>query len=121
MGTYAIVTAPLPSQVPGVARLGTAHLCEPGAAQARIHLRSRRPDARPANRRCSPSRTAILTSRRPDSSRTWSVKPSEYWRDRGGNFSTLPQFFRERGYLSLGIGKIFHPGVCNGAADSCEQ
>eukprot|EP00038_Savillea_parva_P014672 m.216940 g.216940 ORF g.216940 m.216940 type:complete len:251 (-) comp28705_c0_seq1:664-1416(-) len=59
---------------------------------------------------CSPSRTALLTSRRPDTSRTWSVVPSEYWRERGGNFTTLPQVFKEHGYLTAGIGKIFHPG-----------
>eukprot|EP00041_Stephanoeca_diplocostata_P021398 m.497691 g.497691 ORF g.497691 m.497691 type:complete len:172 (+) comp21817_c0_seq6:432-947(+) len=28
----------------------------------------------------------------------------------GGNFTTLPQHFKEQGYLSLGVGKIFHPG-----------
>ena len=48
---------------------------------------------------CSPSRTALLTSRRPDTTRTWSVVPAEYWRDRGGNFTTIPQYFRERGYV----------------------
>lgn len=66
---------------------------------------------------CSPSRTALLTSRRPDTSRTWSVVPTEYWRDRGGNFSTLPQYFKERGYLTLGLGKIFHGGGASGHND----
>ena len=55
---------------------------------------------------CSPSRTAFLTSRLPDTSRVWSVEPSEYWRQRGGNFSTLPQYFRKAGFLTLGIGKV---------------
>jgi len=45
---------------------------------------------------CSPSRTAILTSRRPDTSMTWSVTPEEYWRDRGGNFTTIPQYFKDQ-------------------------
>lgn len=66
---------------------------------------------------CSPSRTALLTSRRPDTSRTWSVSPSEYWRQRGGNFTTLPQLFKDAGYLTLGIGKIFHPGTASGYDD----
>jgi hypothetical protein len=67
---------------------------------------------------CSPSRTAILTSRRPDTSMTWSVTPHEYWRQRGGNFTTLPQYFRdELGYLTLGIGKLFHPGEASGNND----
>ena len=60
---------------------------------------------------------ALLTSRRPDTSRTWSVVPSEYWRERGGNFSTLPQYFKERGFLTMGLGKIFHDGAASGDAD----
>merc|ERR1740138_734019 len=67
---------------------------------------------------CSPSRTALLTSRRPDSTKTWSVVPSEYWRERGGNFTTLPQTFKERGYRTLGVGKIFHPGDASGDDDA---
>ena len=66
---------------------------------------------------CSPSRTALLTSRRADTSRTWSVVPSEYWRERGGNFTTLTQHFVERGFLTLGMGKIFHPGEASGNND----
>jgi iduronate 2-sulfatase len=66
---------------------------------------------------CSPSRTALLTSRRADTSRTWSVVPTEYWRQRGGNFTTLTQHFVERGFLALGMGKIFHPGAASGNND----
>ena len=33
-----------------------------------------------------------------------------YWRDYGGNFTTLPQFFLENGYTTFGAGKIFHGG-----------
>ena len=69
---------------------------------------------------CCPSRTALLTSRRPDTSRVWSVVPDEYWRERtpGGNFSTLPQVFVEAGFLTLGVGKIFHPNAGpDGGAD----
>ena len=63
---------------------------------------------------CNPSRTALLTSRRPDTSRVWSVVPNENWRADGGNFSTIPQKFKESGYLTLGMGKIFH-----GNTESC--
>lgn len=49
---------------------------------------------------------------------TWSVVPSEYWRERGGNFTTVPQVFREHGYLTLGIGKTFHAGAASGNSDS---
>eukprot|EP00937_MAST-01D_sp_MAST-1D-sp2_P005943 g5943.t1 len=57
---------------------------------------------------CMPSRTALLTSRRPDTSRSWTIEPDQYWRKSGGNFSTLPQTFKERGYWTCGMGKIFH-------------
>ena len=30
----------------------------------------------------------------------------------------LPQYFREHGYLTLGVGKIFHPGAASGNSDS---
>ena len=57
---------------------------------------------------CSPSRTSSLTGRRPDTTRI--LFNDGYWREVGGNFTTLPQFFKERGYYSLGAGKTFHGG-----------
>ena len=33
-----------------------------------------------------------------------------YWRTYGGNFTTIPQFFKESGYMTIGTGKIFHSG-----------
>ena len=33
-------------------------------------------------------------------------------------FVRLPQYFRERGYLTLGVGKTFHPGGASGNSDS---
>ena len=57
---------------------------------------------------CSPSRTSLLTGRRPDTTRITVIGP--YWRDMGGNFTTIPQFFKEHGYRTLGGGKIFHGG-----------
>ncbi|XP_050395464.1 iduronate 2-sulfatase [Patella vulgata] len=58
---------------------------------------------------CSPSRTSFLTGRRPDTTRVYDLK--HYFRDVGGNFTTIPQFFKSHGYRSVGMGKIFHPGV----------
>lgn len=57
---------------------------------------------------CSPSRTSVLTGRRPDTTRVWDLK--HYWRLVGGNFTTIPQYFKENGYRTVGMGKIFHPG-----------
>lgn len=57
---------------------------------------------------CMPSRTSLLTSRRPDTSRSWTIEADQWFRLSGGNFTTLPQRFRQEGYLTLGMGKIFH-------------
>ena len=64
---------------------------------------------------CSPSRTSMLTSRRPDTTRIYDIGP--YWREEGGNFTTIPQFFKENGYITQGLGKIFHPGKASGQDD----
>ena len=37
---------------------------------------------------CSPSRTSLLTGRRPDTTRVWD--PDHYWRNVSGNFTTIP-------------------------------
>jgi iduronate 2-sulfatase len=58
---------------------------------------------------CAPSRTSFLTGRRPDSTKLWSNE-GWYWRDAVGNFSTLPQYFKENGYFTASIGKVFHRG-----------
>ena len=58
---------------------------------------------------CAPSRTALLTSRRPDSSRVWTIGP--YFRDTTGkDYTTLPQFFKQHGYRAIGHGKV-HLGL----------
>ena len=57
---------------------------------------------------CSPSRTSLLTSRRPDTTHVYDL--THYFRNVGGNFTTIPQYFKEHGYLSIGMGKVFHPG-----------
>ena len=56
---------------------------------------------------CGPSRTSFLTGRRPDTTKLYDF--GSYWRDAAGNFSTLPQHFRESGYYTASVGKIFHP------------
>ena len=58
---------------------------------------------------CCPSRTSLLTSRRPDTSRIWGNSGTDMWRLQGGNFTSLPQHFRDAGYIVLGTGKIYHP------------
>ena len=60
---------------------------------------------------CAPSRTSFLTSRRPDTTRLYSNKGPTYWRETAGNFTTLPQHFKEAGYWTVTVGKVFHPGA----------
>ena len=65
---------------------------------------------------CSPSRTSILTGRRPDSTHTWRNTHTEYWRHYA-NATSLPQYFKDNGYKTIGMGKIFHPGDASGQDD----
>ena len=55
---------------------------------------------------CGPSRNSFLTGRRPDTTKVY--VNSDFFRDVGGNFSTIPQYFLENGYLTFGSGKVFH-------------
>lgn len=43
-----------------------------------------------------------------------------YWRDTVGNFTTLPQHFKENGYHTHSIGKIFHPGISSNFTDDAK-
>ena len=65
---------------------------------------------------CSPSRTSLLTGRRPDTNHVWKIADDEYWRNYT-NATTIPQYFKDNGYISAGMGKIFHPGKPNGFDD----
>jgi choline-sulfatase len=55
---------------------------------------------------CNPSRTAILTGRRP--STTGIYNNDQYWRPALPDAVTLPEYFRQHGYHAAGAGKIFH-------------
>lgn len=64
---------------------------------------------------CAPSRNSMLTSRRPDTTLTYNF--NHYWRSFVGNFTTLPQYFKENGYRTESIGKIFHHGPSSNKTD----
>ncbi len=55
---------------------------------------------------CNPSRSSLLTGRRPDTTHVYDLKMK--FRQVGGNFTTIPQYFKESGYHTFGIGKVFH-------------
>ena len=66
---------------------------------------------------CGPSRSSLLTGRRPDSTHINAARPDSWCWCQRGDFATLPRYFREQGYVTAGGGKIFHPSACNQAAD----
>ncbi len=55
---------------------------------------------------CSPSRLSLLTGRRPDTIRVWDL--ATHFRQAIPDVVTLPQHFKNHGYHTQGIGKIFH-------------
>lgn len=57
---------------------------------------------------CGPSRTSLLTSRRPDQTKTFANNFN--WR-LVRDFVTLPQYFMQNGYHAQAFGKIFHNQV----------
>ncbi|XP_063288047.1 iduronate 2-sulfatase [Pelobates fuscus] len=64
---------------------------------------------------CAPSRVSFLTGRRPQTTRLFDVH--SYWRTHAGNYSTLPQYFKEHGYETMSVGKVFHPGISSNRSD----
>ncbi len=55
---------------------------------------------------CNPSRVSLLTGLRPDTARVWDLVTQ--FRDTVPDAVTLPQFFKQNGYRTVGMGKIFH-------------
>ncbi|KAM3968325.1 iduronate 2-sulfatase [Aphomia sociella] len=64
---------------------------------------------------CAPSRNSLLTGRRPDSLRLYDFY--SYWRTEVGNYTTIPQFYKENGFETYSIGKVFHPGSSSNFTD----
>ena len=55
---------------------------------------------------CNPSRASLLTGRRPDTIGVWDLEA--HFRDALPAAVTLPQHFKNNGYVTRGIGKIYH-------------
>ena len=55
---------------------------------------------------CNPSRASLMTGRRPDTIAVWDL--SAHFRDNNPNVVTLPQHFKDNGYHTEMVGKIYH-------------
>jgi len=55
---------------------------------------------------CSPSRTSLLTGRRPDTTKVFDLV--KFFRTTMPDVVTLPQQFKNHGYFTQGVGKVFH-------------
>jgi len=58
---------------------------------------------------CAPSRNSFMTGRRPDRTRCYNFMDD--FREVGPDWVTLPQYFKDYGYTTLGGGKTFHPNL----------
>ena len=64
----------------------------------------------------APSRASLLTGWRPDKTQVWDLKT--LIRDKNPDVVTLPQFFKENGYETAAVGKVFDPRSVDAGHDS---
>ena len=55
---------------------------------------------------CNPSRASVMTGRRPDTIRVWGLE--KHFREEKPRVITLPQWFKQQGYHTHSVGKIYH-------------
>jgi arylsulfatase A-like enzyme len=58
---------------------------------------------------CNPSRSSMLTGHYP--TQTGIMNNNDYFRITHPDYVTLPQYFKNNGYATLRVGKIFHGGI----------
>lgn len=72
---------------------------------------------------CGPSRSSMLTGRRPDTTHVGTGKGGWCWCQRTNCsaaelFMTIPTYFRTNGFVTAGNGKLFHPDACSHYSNS---
>jgi len=65
---------------------------------------------------CAPSRASLLTGKRPDYTKVWNLKT--LIRDMNPDILTMPQYFKQQGYVTAATGKIFDFRSVDALADS---
>jgi hypothetical protein len=69
---------------------------------------------------CGPSRSSFMSGRRPDTTRVFNFLTSFRDAPGGNEWVSLPQHFKERGYTTLGSGKLYHTN-CAPTGWSCDS
>ena len=65
---------------------------------------------------CGPSRASLMTGKRPDYTKVRDLKTR--MRDVNPNILSIPQYFKQQGYYTLGNGKIYDPRCVDKGADT---
>jgi len=61
---------------------------------------------------CGVSRSSLLTGRRPDTTRVLSNGGCPFTNEpQHKAWQSLPEYFAQNGYVTAGMGKIFHPNI----------
>jgi iduronate 2-sulfatase len=58
---------------------------------------------------CAPSRSSVMTGRRPDTTRVYDVYT--HFRPALPDVVTLPELFKQHGYATQGLGKVYHSNL----------
>ncbi len=64
---------------------------------------------------CNPSRSSLLTGRRPDTTQIFDL--STHFRSTLPDAVTLPEYFKKHGYFTQSFGKVFHNAIRGGLED----
>jgi len=60
---------------------------------------------------CGPTRASVMTGTRPDVTKVWDLKTK--MREANPATLTLPEYFISQGYVTAGVGKIYHPSCAD--------